>query len=56
MKDISSENPEATTTRLLDFLRFVKYKPEVDEQTLRSGFLTAEHEVVYPAGDGALTY
>jgi hypothetical protein len=39
------EDPERTTTRLLDFLRFVKYKPEVDELTLRNGWISGEHEV-----------
>lgn len=48
-KDVGAEDSERTTTRLLDFLRFVKYKPEVDELTMRNGWASGEPEVIYPA-------
>ncbi|GBG83735.1 hypothetical protein CBR_g37536 [Chara braunii] len=47
-RDLREEPPEATTQRMLEFLRTLKYRPQMDGASFRQGLLLGSTEVIYP--------
>ena len=48
-KKREQEDLDMLAGRVLDFLRFVKYKPGVDALAFREGVFNADPDIVYPA-------